>query len=110
MISCSVLFHSFNQCRRLGRGVQELTAELCRWSGPDTLVRTDTNRVLRVDAPVKRGLEVAVRTQRLLDVPSASPLGPQRQGLEPLNILPVEEHAPNGSDLLVNVVRVTREN
>lgn len=50
-----------------------------------------------------------MRTQGLLDVTAAATLGPELDGLEPSNILFVEEHVADGDELLVDLVGVTSE-
>jgi len=50
-----------------------------------------------------------MRTQTLLDKPAATPLGPQLQRLEPCHVLLVEEHVADRDELLVDFVRVSRQ-
>lgn len=50
-----------------------------------------------------------MRTQTLLDKPTASTSRPQLQSLEPVDVLGVEEHVPDGNDLLVDLERVACE-
>lgn len=47
-----------------------------------------------------------MRTQTLLDEPAPPPPRPQRQTLEPLDVLVVEEHVPHRDDALVDLERV----
>lgn len=51
-----------------------------------------------------------MRTETFLDVTTAPSLGPQLQGLEPVDVLGVEEHVADGDDSLVDLERMTREN
>lgn len=81
-----------------------------RLPGENPLVQTDPNSILRVEFRVKRGFEVSMRTQRLLDEATAAAPGPQLQSLEPVDILSVEEHVPHRDDLLVDLERMAREN
>ena len=76
----------------------------------DSLIQTNPNRILCINLIIKGSLEVPMSTQTLLDKPTATSLSPQLQRLEPVDILGIEEHIPNGNDLLVDLERMTREN
>ena len=75
----------------------------------DALVQTDTDRVLGVDLGVEGSLEITVRTEGFLDITAAAASGPELEGLEPLDVLGVEEHVTDGDDALVDLVWVTGE-
>ena len=76
----------------------------------DSLIQTNSNRILWINLIIKGSLKVPMSTKTLLDKPTATSLGPQLQRLEPVDILGIEEHIPNGNDLLVDLERMTREN
>lgn len=80
-----------------------------RWSGPNPLVQTNSDSIHWVDLSIERCLEVAVRTQALLDEAAPASPCPERQTLEPPNIAVVEEHVSYCNDPLVDLVRVTSQ-
>lgn len=63
--------------------------------GENALVQIHENSVLLSDRPVQNDLHMAMSAEWLLDVASATVLGPQLHWLEPLNVGSVEEHEPN---------------
>ncbi len=64
---------------------------------------------MRIDLPVKGSLEIAMRTQALLDETTSSSLRPELKSFEPLNILPVKEHVSDGDKLFVDLVWMSSE-
>ena len=50
-----------------------------------------------------------MRAQTLLDKPTPTPLRPQWQALEPLDVLVVEKHVAHGDNALVDLVGVAGE-
>ena len=50
-----------------------------------------------------------MRSQALFDEPTAAPAGPQRQALEPPDVLIIEEHVADCDDALIDLVRVAGE-
>lgn len=73
------------------------------------LIQTNPHGILRIKLRIKRRLKVSMRTQTLLDKPTAPTSRPQLQRLEPVDVLGVEEHVPDRNDLLVDLERVARE-
>merc|ERR1719341_979208 len=74
------------------------------------LVKIHEDGILLCDLSIEDALHVPVCAQTILDVSSSSCLCPQLHRLEPVNILPVEEHKPHCADTLVDVEGVPGEN
>lgn len=76
---------------------------------PHPLVERNPHRIHGTDPPIKRRLEISMRAQTLLDEPAPPTLGPQPKRLEPVDVFGVEEHVAHGNELLVDFVRVSRQ-
>jgi hypothetical protein len=87
----------------------QLTLPSPRTSRPDPLIQTNSHGIHGTNLAIKCGLEVAMRTETLLDETASSALGPQRQALEPLDVCVVEEHVTHSDDTLVNLVGVASQ-
>ena len=66
-------------------------------------LKKPTTIVARKYLSIEDALHVPVCAQAILDVSSSSCLRPQLHRLEPVNVLPVEEHEPHCADALVDV-------
>lgn len=76
---------------------------------PHPLIKTHAYGILRIDLPIKRSLEVSMRTQTLFDKTASASLRPQLQGFEPLDVFAVEEHVADRDELLVDFVGMAGE-
>ena len=63
--------------------------------GEHSLVQIHQDRVLLGNLSIKDTLHMSMSAETFLDVASPTILGPQLHWLEPLNVLPVEEHEPH---------------
>ncbi len=77
--------------------------------GVDALVEVHEHRVLRLHDVAEVALHVAVRAQRLPDVAAAAVAGAQLDGLEPVDVLGVEEHVADDGVLVADAPRVAAE-
>ena len=69
------------------------------------MVSSHTNDVIFINKPAAY-LHVSMRAQGFFDVTPATPLWPQLDRLEPLDVWPVEEHEPDHGRLAVDLERV----
>lgn len=74
---------------------------------PHSLIKRYTNSVLGVDLSIEGCLEIPMSSKTFFDEPAPSPLRPQLQCLEPIDVFFVEEHIAYSDELLVNLIGVS---
>eukprot|EP00053_Salpingoeca_punica_P015540 m.143580 g.143580 ORF g.143580 m.143580 type:complete len:832 (+) comp16742_c4_seq2:1498-3993(+) len=97
------------EARRHVQGVARQIGLLVDPLRVDALVEAEQHRVVGLELAVKDALHVPVGTEALLDVAAAAVLGHQLHGLEPVDVVRVEEHVADDGRPLVDFVGMAGE-